>query len=43
MRLMTLVVRLALCGAVIGLTACSDDGGSKSDGVRVAFPCILLH
>jgi hypothetical protein len=27
MRLMTSVVRLAVCGAVIGLTACGDDDG----------------
>jgi hypothetical protein len=32
MRLMTLVVRLALCGAVLGLAACGDDdGGGDTD------------
>jgi hypothetical protein len=33
MRLMTSVVRLALTGAVIGLTACSDGGGGSDAGL----------
>jgi hypothetical protein len=32
MRLMTSVVWLALCGAVIGLTACGDSGGGSDAG-----------
>lgn len=31
MRLMSLVVRLALCGCVLGLAACGDDDGGGGD------------